>query len=357
MKNFSSALAKIITKDTKKITIVQMFSMRLRTGSEYNVLADGNLTMTLHRIVSIAKSNQQIKFVITVPTKTVGLSALKMLMIKLRCSNIEFEPKAFYSTNAAKTRKTIANYSINEIVSDDTDLIVSEFSLLDRNDPLHRPRIYNYNISSDAALKRGWIDDMFNDMVASLSHDSKPECFVLNAGQKTKLCKALPENNIVVETEWFDRDLIEIIMKQYVADRVVKEFVKMFSINKNSVFFPFRLTDKVYKFDELVKSDKLIFVTNPNSADIKYDNVVDLSRVFEYLDSKTMYYSALAAVKQVGLAIPCFEDPRLIMHQTIVEMEFLASDNLRFYSSYDKFITNNSCDDTKSFVRTLFKTR
>jgi hypothetical protein len=163
----------------------------------------------------------------------------------------------------------------------------------------------NFNISKLPNFDRPYIDDFFETDIESIRRAKHTT--VLNKCQKDYIIKLYPELEEKISINQ------KVISKQY-FDIVGTStyFHSLFAINEKIIFFPFRLTDPCYKFEETVKkyNDYTIIITDPNCSYSKsYRNVVCIK------PNKKDYYGILSNRPTIIYN----EDPDVIFHPGLAD--------------------------------------
>ena len=280
--------------------IIPIVSMRSHETNRYSLLKDGNLQLHIAR----ARYGD----IIMVPRNSVDLEELMD-----RFQHIQFVPLQDWPLNAYETRKRfwqmhdieekIRGKKISHIVTDITNCPVESV-----------PVIYNFNITADPKNPRPYIDEFLESDVESANKSLRT--FVLNDIQKENLVKAgVDENKIVVS----QKVLSPSMYFQYFSEALSKF---------DGVFHPFRISDKCYKFDEVIKhvagTHLGITITDPNDSYIgsEYESLAQSLNVPVTIKklSKDEYYKTLAKRPLIYY----FENPNEVFHPGLAELLYFG---------------------------------
>ncbi len=376
-KTFSEYIAKdsgkrpfnkmLLDKRYNNIFILQQYSMRNHSDGLYNPLLDGNLNLTLHRIYPVLQADKNKKVTLTIPLN-VDLEQLKIL--EQFIANIGLERQVSfaeitYGKNALANRDQFIDISHLKGLYTGCDLIISDFSSCIFNGTI--PVIYNFNISKSKDLDRWFIDEFFDkqmntviecDEYVYVLNDSQRE-FMLDSATSPIIRKNI-ESTVIVDTEIINKELFDhqltffgkMMTKRYEDE--LKDSLKTIWLKYEQVFFlPFRLTDTCYNFKgilEICKDSKMkicIITTNPNDGDL-LSNVPDNVRVinaaekFGNINKKTLYYEILKNIEEINtitdrpkIYIPIFEDPSIVLHQSLIEMQLACPSGVNFINEFN----------------------
>ncbi len=354
----SKELGDLITKDSihepltdflcdkryKSIFIIQQYSMRNHSDGMYNMLIDGNLNLTLHRIYGPLKENINLRIHITMPSNynKEQFEALQLLInTELGIDRVIFH-ETEYGLNAVENRTKLNEYKIPVPF----DLLVSDFSNLKYYGVDVFNVVYNFNISKNSFLDRPYVDSFFHEQKTSAKVGRLT--YVLNQNQKdhmvetsvSMLDKARTNNSIMVDTKIMNKEFLD-IQKNYFRSMIEPELEKqirgdMLKHIEDSdlvLFMPFRLSDTCYNFEGLLKvlsgyKKVKILITNPNDAVIITNipnniKIIDISAQYE-VNKKSIYFLMLEISNHQDIFIPIFENPQDVLHQSLLEMNALT---------------------------------
>lgn len=271
-----------------------MFSMYSRETNKYSLLKDGNFQLHL------ARANKNDIFII--PNNcydfdeflsTTMLDKRRFLELELPVSAVNIR-ETFWEQNEDFIFNLLDKHRITQIVCDMTG---ASQRILDKVEVC-----YNLNISYDPENPRPYIDKFLERDVEGINKSL--ETYVLNEAQVKPLVDAGADiRKIVVRKDVVNKRLLD---SMACGDPII--------LRKNEVFFPFRLTDPCYKFEELVKNnpDTTFIVTDPNDTvkNFSYKNI----RVRKL--SKSEYYRTLKGQPRMFY----YEDPSKVFHPGLAEL-------------------------------------
>lgn len=270
--------------------VVPIYSMRSYKTGKYSILKDGNFKLHINRM------NWK-KDLLVVPDKCSDLEEFKSLNI-IPKENIV---KAQYGKNAYETRKSF--WENNEQLSDYGLTIVTDM-------PRYKgpcKSINNFNITKDPKNPRWYIDEFINDDVEQVKIAEKT--YVLNETQKKYLVsQGAPKDKIIVSTKVISKKYFDVVGTCLPND--LPEF---------DIFFPFRISDPAYQFDDIVETnqEKIILITDPNeSYKGFYKNIV--KKRF----TKREYYGILELRPKVYY----YENPEKIFHPGLADFIYFNCD-------------------------------
>lgn len=270
--------------------IVPIYSMRSYETGEYSILKDGNFKLHINRM-------DWDNDILVVPENTSDLMEFVDLGI-IPISSIVF---ADYGVNAYETRKTFWSKNLDSL--DGIGLpIVTDITGYDGNQPFFN----NFNITKDPNSRRPYIDDFIETDIDSIRRAQGTT--VLNQGQKDYLVSLAPDledkievNQKVISKKYFDKVGVEV--------PITPRF---------DIFFPFRISDKAYQFDDVVNlySDSRILITDPNDSyeSGKYENV------WKQKLSKREYYGLLSTKPEIVY----MENPNKVFHPGLADFIYFG---------------------------------
>ena len=273
--------------------IVPIYSMRSYETGKYSILKDGNFKLQINRM------NWDYDLLV-VPTNIADLDEFLDLGILPMSQIISAE----YGENAYETRKIFWNK--NQADLDVLGLpIVTDITGYTGDNEL----INNFNITKDPEVSRPYIDEFIYSDVNSIRRAEMT--YVLNEGQKEYLHSIDPDLSITVSQK--------VITKKY-FDRVGVEHP--WPIPEFDIFFPFRLTDRAYKFEETVAkhADQTILITDPNDT---YDGFGDgFSNVIKKRFTKRQYYGIIDTKPKIIYN----ENPNKVFHPGLADFIYFGCD-------------------------------
>ncbi|ADI96314.1 conserved hypothetical phage protein [Acinetobacter phage Ac42] len=284
--------------------IVPIFSMRSYETGLYSVLKDGNFQLHLHR----ASEDD----VICVPFDIADQAELISLFpnhvfIQIKYGkNAEETRQNFWKWNSGVIEATMEDYNLTTMVTDITGVVTD-----------YVPFIYNCNICKDPELDRPYIDKYFETDVQTCHNAIK--VFVLNESQKRSLVAAgVQADKIIVSQR---------VVKPSVIQRYLDSIKEPFVAPKHDIFFPFRISDKCYAFEDVLQfgldHHKRILITDPNDTYTGNHQHVVKQRL-----SKLEYYSVLSEVPTVVYN----EDPEKVFHPGLGELIYFGADIISEYN-------------------------
>jgi 3-deoxy-D-manno-octulosonate 8-phosphate phosphatase KdsC-like HAD superfamily phosphatase len=337
------------------VFILQQYSMRNHTDGLYNPLLDGNLNLTLHRIYTAMKANPNMTVTITIPMNVddAQFKLLKSFTHLYFNNNVTFE-KIKYGKNALENRKHFNQTDNLSELTINADLIITDFEL--SNFKSYKPVIYNFNISKINDLSRWYVDEFFDKQFQQVIESSE-YVYVLNSNQKEFMInhtetiqdKQIVKSNVIIDTEIINKELFEFQYNFFTNQldtymkTIIEEVIQLhIKTNDHVYFIPFRLTDECYQFKTILKllggSNKkcAVLVTNPNDGLIINDipenvSIINIANTFEHVNKKSLYYYILNVIsKHDSVRIPIFENPEIVLHQSLIEMSILAPNQVNF---------------------------
>lgn len=268
--------------------------MRSYVTGEYSILKDGNWKLHINRM-------DWDKDVLVVPDRCSDLHEFLNLNI-LSANQIIY---AKYGENAYETRKKFWRWNLGldklglDIVTD-------------------MPRYYgeqkfynNFNITKDPNNPRWYIDEFIEDDVSGVVQGERT--YVLNQSQKDYLVELEPTIEDKIEVNQ------RVIRKEY-FDKVGTEIPT--DVPDFDIFFPFRLSDPAYKFEEVVEENpnSIILITDPNDS---YQQRPQHKNVVKYQCTKRQYYGIIDYYKP---KIIYKEDPSKVFHPGLADFIYFACD-------------------------------
>lgn len=266
--------------------VIPIYSMRSYETGLYSILKDGNFKLHINRI----ENND----ILVIPSNSSDKE--EFLSLGLHSNIIEVE----YFSNAEENRKKF--WSKYQQYFDSFNLsILTDITGYTGNQDLYN----NFNITYNPKIIRPYIDKFFD--VDTLSVLKSIKTTVLNHNQKDSFI-----DNNYQELSIYLKSKLEV--NQKVISKRYFDLVgtKQINIPKFDIFFPFRLTDKAYKFEKTVEKykDKIILITDPNSSySANYENVKVIK------PTKPEYYYILSKRPTIIYN----EDPELVFHPGVAD--------------------------------------
>ncbi|UNI74757.1 hypothetical protein ABNavy97_073 [Acinetobacter phage AB-Navy97] len=300
--------------------IVPIFSMRSYATREYAVLKDGNFQLHLHRA--------QKGDLIAVPFNISDKSELEFLFPDFNF--VQFH----YGTNAEETRQWFWYWNesnVDEIMRiNNIDVLITDVT---GYNGVHE-FIFNANISKVPGLDRPYIDKWWESDLETARQSIK--VFVLNESQRAEfIAHGIDADKIVMSQKVVNPDVIA---------RYIKNIDDTQHMGSNIVFFPFRLSDKCYRFMDVVKdcaeTGNMLIITDPNDtyADFK-DQIAELYPDVTIMDvkmSKIAYYITLSQRPTIIYN----ENPQNVFHPGLGELIYFDANIISEYimPSYDEVV-------------------
>lgn len=310
---------------------IPIFSMRSYETGKYSILKDGNFQLTMAR--ALASDFDHITMVLpddasdyqTFLYQIRNLTKGRFTALKLK-----------YGANAVETREQFWDLNRKELTSridkhQQFDLIISDITGYNI-EPFHPvPIIYNFNITKLPELNRPYIDKFFEADLKSIEQSLFTT--VINPRQRDYIVEVRPDlaDKVIAHTKVAHRDLLPEVPRE-----------RRFDFNENTIFWPFRISDKAYLFNEFITafeqygldSHYNIIVTDPN--DSLKDEKPYITKI---KPSKEAYYEMLAGRPIVVM----LDDIDTVLHPGTIEIFHYGCPMITFTS---KLIYNaNAIDD------------
>jgi hypothetical protein len=279
---------------------IPMVSMRSYDTGKYSLLKDGNLQLMMARITHSTIANGSY---LALPDHAEDLNefcerfhlgALGIQVLQLK-----------YGANAAETREWF--WELNAVTIQLMDALV-DVVIVDQihSYPGRRPVIYNFNITKLPELDRPYVDKFFEQELQSMQKSVFST--VLNPAQRSYILAQRPElvNNVFTYTKCASALLLPRV------ERVIP-------LEENYIFWPFRLSDSAYKFNEVLamfdadaelQAKYKIVVTDPNES-----LTVERPYLVKIKLSKEEYYALLSTKPTVIM----LDDIDLVLHPGTIE--------------------------------------
>lgn len=293
---------------------VPIYSMRSYETNLYDVSKDGNFQLHLARM--------QKDDLILIPHNSIGIETFidtgylkKEQVVIMNCyASNAYSTRKMYSTNKLLSHmiESRTEYHIrSNKLSGTLDAIVTDITGFNGNKPVY----FNFNITKDPEDPKYYIDEFIESDLESIERSIFTT--VLNHSQKDYLVSlGADPNKIKVCQQVINKDLLSL----YDHDSVDQTI--------NGIFFPFRISDKCYKFEDVttycIDNNMLLYVTDPNQSLKNYDTEVIIK--LDNIDKKT-YYSILKSKPKMCY----YENPSKCFHPGLAE---LIHYDVQFISPY-----------------------
>lgn len=283
--------------------------MRSHKTGEYQLLLDSNINIMLHRMYSASSDDE---FTVTIPihSNAEQLRTIENIVLGFKCKVTFY--KIEYGVHAGENRE-ILHQSIKQIDTSRYDHI--EYHVCNISTPIDRDtcsfHIYN---SPVVGVSRPYAEAQYFKLLYRIEKG-----FKVNLSSKSQV-DMLPnelKDKVTTNMEFFSPKLYNVMRTMFVDKKLVKELSEYVPIG--SLFFPFRVSDPVYKFHKVIGLGKHVIVTDPNESVTDIPNVLNISDIHHC--KKTIYMSMLEVIKQRGdIRIPIYEDVFFNYHISIIEM-------------------------------------
>lgn len=270
--------------------IVPIYSMRSYETGKYSILKDGNFKLQINRM-------NWDHDILIIPKNTSDLDEF----LDLGILPFDQVKTAEYGENAYETRKIF--WKKNQAYLDAYGLpIVTDITGYTGNNEL----INNFNITKDPEVSRWYIDEFIDIDVESCKRAKKT--YVLNEGQRDYLLSIDPDLNVEVNTK--------VISKRYFDQVGVQQ---PWPMPEFDIFFPFRLTDPAYSFEQVVFQNEgsTILVTDPNDS---YKN--QFGNVTKKRFTKREYYGIIYTRPKIIYN----ENPNKVFHPGLADFIYFGCD-------------------------------
>ena len=320
----------------KRVYMVPMYSMRDYETGQYNLMCDGNV----NRVLSKLSQCKDVTLEILVPENVVGHTRnwFERELMRLKregCLTEFYLINCDYGENANATRKDPKWFNVVDSVvkQRDIDIFIFEPNIVGSYLQLFEgaydfDAIYWCPVSAyddrnaspsmgDRVANPSFISE-FKNIDVSLARSF--EIWVASQSQWEYFTDIVGVMNVKLDNNLFDVEQFLPTFSDVASDAIdYPEF-------KNTVFFPFRLTDDGYEFKKIVyvlneamrkgelKGLKVLY-TNPNNSDLPKEMKLDPSIYFEVPSDRWNYYKIL---KRRPIII-YMDDPTKILHMSIFE--------------------------------------
>jgi len=301
-----------------KLLIVPIYSMRSHKTGKYQLLLDSNMNIALHKCSVLS---YLVDVTITIPTNVDSsqLNACIGIASKMACS-ITFMP-IHYGSNAGETRNIlndgIKNGPINQRDFDKVILGVCTVDPVIENTEYH---LYNTPI---LGKPRPYVDEHMPTILNRLENGYR-----VNFSCENQLYKVPTQYLHLCTTDMklYSKDFMAELAKEFVDQDLFIELDTLIPIG--AVFFPFRISDPVYKWDAVRSLNSDIVVTDPNESLRDTNGILQIGNMHKC--KKTLYMTMLALMKQRDdITIELYEDIYNNYHISIVEMMDMVPENMR----------------------------
>lgn len=320
------------------VKILQMISMRDKKSGRYLPMMDGNVNSMLHRIYN--NLDQIDKVVMTVPELHLlnikQFTELKQLNQDLFDSKIEFEYSKLYGKDVGTTRSNMlsCDFIVN---SKDFDLVISEFPINISSKNFRTKIVFNYNW--------GAVDES-NELLNKSFETEKLlaqnyETYLFSNIQyeywqsKDVNMQQVHRSKSIYSTEFFQR-IAKFYIDKAFEQRPIDPLVSAISLldeslRTNIMFFPMRIDDPRYRFDEALLSaysqGMKVVITNPTNVAVievvdtieRLHDTIDLRSYIIDLsassDKRTLYLYILSILRHNDIILHYEKD----MHVSLIE--------------------------------------
>lgn len=273
-----------------RVLWIPIFSMRSYETGEYSILKDGNFQLTLSRM--IASDFDEI--IMTRPTLVSDFEEFRELISrlpKLR-DRLSFTP-AEYGINAVETRQKFyeVNASVLSTLLNIVDYVVTDITGFYKLNS-DKPYVNNFNITKLPHLQRDYIDQFFDEDVKSIEQSMLTT--VINESQRNYIRLVKPDlaKKVLTYTMVANENLLP-----YPNDDEIFYPIENMSYDR-TIFWPFRISDKAYKFQEFLKifienglfRDFDLIISDPNDSYTENHSFIKKIK-----PTKQEYYKILAA--------------------------------------------------------------
>jgi len=266
-----------------------IFSMRSYDTGQYAITKDGNFQLTLARILA----SDFDELTVAVPHDCSDFEEFKaQTKDAMAGKNIQFV-RLHYGENAVDTRHTFwkknegffySHYILN------FDLLITDITGYTGTMSYDIPFINNFNITKLPELNRPYIDQFFETDIKNM--EAALFTTVINPRQREYILEVAPhlKDKVIAYTKVAHSQLMPV-------DHRTRVFDSAFSMR--TIFWPFRISDKAYKFDQFIemfvenKLDKRynVVITDPNDSykgDHKFIKKIKMAKheYYEFLQKK-----------------------------------------------------------------------
>lgn len=315
MKTYLSGIKKRM--ECVKTLFIPIYSMRSYETGLFDILCDGNMA----RVLNMCKDNEsQIVYVAIPEERLLKEGCIEQLYKFIELHNItdiEFVQFKGYKENAAATRDSVSfNSQVVDFVNkNDISLLVVEPNLLIKH------LLLSNNDKIRSLIER---DRVIYWCVASATTIDVPWFVMGRVQSDIELSRLLPTACAVESQVGFLKG------KSY-----VEEFYNPENFDMKIIFFPFRISDRSYRFNSLVEMVRKlvkegiynfkVLLTDPNNS--LEDIEDDIKDMFEVIPSSKLIYLAILKGRPI---IPYFENADVVKHISICEMLYYKCNIITF---------------------------
>lgn len=310
--------------DNKNVLLIPVYSTRSYESGIYDLLADGNVSKFLMKILNSCPKNVDILY----PKKSINILPIKEITQKYSKSNvnwIEFD----YCKNAHETRnagKLFYNFIVEKL--NPYDLIISEI------DTLAECAIKSNNSLCDKYNFIYWAGSWNADLTRWDNEKSAQRNKEI-AKHLTTACLLKGQEELYGGKSFYDEC-------EYYP----------FYFDKNIIFFPFRLSDNSYHAKEFIDAIKwlrlngeknfVVLFTDVNDSHIFDDKICDY---FIKVPQNKFVYQAILKGRPI---IPYLDDVSKNYHSNIYEFLYYKCDVIMLKNDLFPYTTQiKSVDDLK----------
>ena len=225
-----------------------------------------------------------------------------------------------YGINAEDNRAVVPNHFNTDFSYTGYAHVISYFENLRPSVPW----ILKMSMSKINELDRPYADKYYSSFMASLDDSNLVRADVLNYSQLEEVKRTDPNlaYMINVNERCLSRELYSKLAGLFVDMDIVAQLDK--ETPTGAIFFPFRISDKAYRFDKAKLLGRPMVVTDPNES-LSDPSVIKLSG-----NLKTLLFSMLYLMntKRVDIDIALYEDCELAVHQLIIELALAVPDSI-----------------------------
>lgn len=290
-----------------RVLFCPIFSMRSYKTGKYSILKDGNFQLAMSRVLA----SDFDAVTVTVPDDASDFEeTIKRFEMHTKVNFVE----AKYGENAVQTRKSFWDQN-QRLEMLDIDILITDIT----GYPGKSPVIYNFNITKLPELNRPYIDSFFEADILSIRNSLFTT--VLNPRQKEYIVEQFPELD----------DKVKVYLK-CASQNLLPRSLQVLA-NPKYIFWPFRLSDKAYRWDEFIevferaelqKLGYTVTITDPNESS---KNLPAYVRKIE--PTKEQYYDILSSKPCVIM----LDDIDTVLHPGTIELFFYGCQVISFESS------------------------
>ncbi len=320
--------------------------MRSHESDEYYLLKDGNFQLTLSRILA----SDYDSIVMTIPTRVADMEEFESLVAshpslskRLKCVRVE------YGINAVNTRETF--YQTNreillQLIRTPIDLVITDITgFYKLGESI--PHINNFNVTKLDELDRPYVDKFFDEDLKSI--EAAKLTTVINEKQREKIISVRPDlaTKVVSYTMVAHEDLLP-------KQNTHETFEIPGTTYDRMIFWPFRISDKAYKFQDFLKifveeglyREFDLVITDPNDS---YTGTHAFIKKIK--PTKEQYYKILSSCPMVVM----LDDIDLVLHPGTIEFFYYSCPIITFRNQLidhaNQIIT---LDEIPHVLRTLY---